>query len=81
MAVLTGEEVVSGVAINVRAAFSTAELKAIYKDTPLQNIKKPYAFIHQINAEHLNEMRGRAEHNFMIDVRVHPEDTQTNTIQ
>ena len=78
MAVLTGEEVVSGVAINVRAAFSTAELKAIYKDTPLQNIKKPYAFIHQINAEHLNEMRGRAEHNFMIDVRVHPEDTQTN---
>lgn len=78
MAVLTGEEVVSGVAINVRAAFTTAELKAIYKDTPLQNIKKPYAFIHQINAEHLNEMRGRAEHNFMIDVRVHPEDTQTN---
>lgn len=78
MAVLTGEEVVSSVAVNIRAAFTTTELKVIYKDTPLQNIKKPYAFIHQINAEHQNEMRGRAEHNFMIDVRVHPEDTQTN---
>lgn len=78
MAVLTGEEVVSSVATNIRAAFTTAELKVIYKDTPLQNIKKPYAFIHQINAEHQNEMRGRAEHNFMIDVRVHPEDIQTN---
>ena len=78
MAVLTGEEVVSGVARNVRAAFTTTELRAIYKDTPLQNVQKPYAFIHQIQAEHTNEMRGRAEHNFMIDVRVHPTDTQTN---
>lgn len=78
MAILTGEEVVSSIATNIRAIFSTTEIKAIYKDTPLQNIKKPYAFIHQINAEHLNEMRGRAEHNFIIDVRVHPEDNQTN---
>ena len=78
MAALTGEEVVSGVATNIRANFSTAEIRAIYKDTPLQSIKKPYAFIHQVSADHTNEMRGRAEHNFMIDVRVHPEDTQTN---
>ena len=78
MAVLTGEEVVSSVAINIRAAFTTTELKAIYKDTPLQNIKKPYAFIHQINAEHQNGMRNRARWSFLVDVRVHPQDNQTD---
>lgn len=76
--ILTGEEVVSGVATNIRSAFTSTELVAIYKDSPMQNIKKPYAFIHQIHAEHRNEMVGRGEHHFMVDVRVHPSDAQTN---
>lgn len=78
MAILTGEEVVSGVSRNIRAAFTKEELPAIYKDTPIQNVIKPYAFIHQIIAEHSNEMRGRAQHNFIIDVRIHPPDGKTN---
>lgn len=78
MNALTSEDVVSGVAINVRAAFNTSELKAIYKNLPQQNTVKPYAFIHQINAEHKNEMRGRANWSFIVDVRVHPQDGQVD---
>lgn len=78
MAVLTGEDVVSAVATRVRSAFSTNEIKAIYKDLPQQNLKKPYAFIHQVNATHTNLLRNRARWGFIIDIRVHPEDERTN---
>lgn len=78
MATLTGEDVVSAVSKRVRSTFSTAEIKAIYKDLPQQNIKKPYAFIHQVNATHSNQLRNKANWGFIIDVRVHLEDEQTN---
>lgn len=78
MAALTGEEVVSAVARNIRAQFSENIIKKIYKEISWQNTQKPYAFIHQITSGHKNEMRNRGEWNFMIDVRVHPEDNQTN---
>lgn len=78
MAVLTGEDVVSAVATRVRSAFSTNEIKAIYKDLPQQNLKKPYAFIHQVNATHTNLLRNRARWGFIIDIRVHPEDERTD---
>jgi hypothetical protein len=78
MAVLTGEEVVSGVAINVRSAFSEAEIKKIYKNKPVQGMEKPCVFVHQINADQQNELRGRANRNFLIDVRVHPEDSRAD---
>lgn len=78
MAALAGDTVVSAVALNIRQYFNKTELKAIYKNLPQQNIQKPYAFIHQINAEHQNEMRNRANWVFMLDVRVHPEDGQTD---
>lgn len=78
MASLTGEDVVSAVSKQVRSKFSTAEIKAIYKDLPQQNIKKPYAFIHQVNATHTNQLRNKARWGFIIDIRVHPEDEQTN---
>lgn len=78
MAQLTGEDVVSAVSMKVRSTFSTAEIKAIYKDLPQQNIQKPYAFIHQVNASHTNQLRNTARWGFIIDVRVHPEDKQTN---
>lgn len=78
MSALGAEDVVSAVSLNVRRMFSTAELKAVYKNLPQQNIQKPYAFIHQLNAEHKNEMRNRAEWIFMLDIRVHPEDDRTD---
>lgn len=78
MSVLGGEDVVSAVCKNVRQRFSKERIKAIYKNLPQQNIQKPYAFIHQINAQHQNEMRSRANWSFMVDVRVHPLDAQTD---
>lgn len=78
MEVLTGEEVVSAISKNIRCYFSTEEIKAIYKNLPQQNIQKPYAFIHQISSEHKNEMRNRASWSFILDIRVHPSDKQTN---
>lgn len=78
MAVLGGEDVVSAVSINIRHRFSKDRIKAIYKNPPQQNIQKPYAFIHQINAQHQNEMRNSANWTFMLDIRVHPQDNQTD---
>lgn len=78
MAALTGEDVVSAISVNIRHRFSKQEIKAIYKNLPQQNIQKPYAFIHQISSEHKNEMRNRANWNFMLDIRVHPKDGQTD---
>lgn len=78
MIALAGDNVVSAVSVNIRQKFSKAELKAIYKNLSQQNTQKPCAFIHQINFEHQNEMRNRANWSYMIDVRVHPEDNQTD---
>ena len=78
MSVLGGEDVVSAVSINIRRRFSRERIKALYKNMPQQNIQKPYAFIHQIDAQHQNEMRNRANWTFMLDIRVHPEDGQTD---
>lgn len=78
MSALGAEDVVSAVSLNVRRMFSTAELKAVYKNLPQQNIQKPYAFIHQLSAEHKNERGNRAEWRFLLDIRVHPEDDRTD---
>ena len=78
ISVLTGEEVISAIATNIRNSFSNDEIVAIYKELPIQNVRKPYAFLHQINAEHQNQMRGRARWDIMVDVRVHPKDGQTD---
>lgn len=77
MGALTGDEVISAVSLNIRSMFSEAEMQAIYKNLPQQNIKKPYAFIHLLDANHKNEMRNRANWSFMLDVRVHPKDNET----
>ena len=78
MAVLGGEDVVSAMSKNIRQRFPKDRIKAIYKEKPQQNTQKPYAFIHQISAQHQNEMRNRANWTFMLDVRVHPQDNQTD---
>ena len=78
MSVLSGEDVVSAVSTNIRRRFSKERIKAIYKERPQQNIQKPYAFIHQISAQHENQMRNSANWTFMLDIRVHPQDNQTD---
>lgn len=78
MPALGGDDVVSAVSKNIRQRISKERLKALYKELPQQNIQKPYGFIHQINAQHKNEMRNRAEWNFMLDIRIHPEDDRVD---
>lgn len=75
---LTGDNVVSAIARNIRSKFAKTDIKEIYKELPQQNVQKPYAFIHQINAEHENQMRNSANWTFMLDIRVHPKDGQTD---
>ena len=75
---LRGDDVVSAVSKNIRQRFSKARLKALYKDLPQQNIQKPYAFIHQVSAQHKNERGNRATWTFILDIRVHPQDNQTD---
>ena len=78
MSELGGDNVVSAVSLNIRRMFSTDEMKAVYKNKPQQNAKKPYTFIHQINASHENHRCNRAMWKFMLDIRVHPEDDATD---
>lgn len=75
---LTGDVVISAIAVNIRNAFTTAEIAKLYKDTPMQNISKPYAFLHQINADHVNGLKEKGRWTFLVDVRVHPKDDQTD---
>lgn len=79
MAYLKGNEVVSAIATILSTNFIPSDISAVYVDTPMQNTKKPFAFIHQINSDHENEMRNRARWVFLIDIRIHPKDRQTNT--
>lgn len=71
--VLTGEEVVSAVSLQIRNAFPVSEIAAVYTNKPYTEAERPYAFIHQVSAEHVNEMVTRGEWNFMLDIRVHPQ--------
>lgn len=76
---LTGEEVVTSVCRIVRASFNTVDIAAVYKEKPLQTVKCPFAVVQQIKASSKPELRNRAEQSYIIDVRVHPEITRTNT--
>lgn len=78
MAVLTGEEVVDSLSRKIRDAFTPTELAAVYMNKPKQGAHKPYAFLHPLNTEHTNQMQGYALQDYMLDIRVHPLDTQTN---
>jgi len=75
---LTGEEIVSAVAVNIVSYFTSIEILRVYKNKPLQNVAKPYAFIQQLNAVHTNELRGRAQRDYLLDIRVHPKDEATD---
>lgn len=82
--ILLGNEVVSAISKNISQAISrgmissTDEISKLYKDTPIQGAQKPYAFIHSVNTTHTPEIKEYAMQGFIIDVRCHPKDAQTN---
>ena len=72
MAPLTGETIISAISLKIRSSFSTQEISNIYKNKPLQGMKTPSVFIHQINVNDENQMRNSSNRQYILDVRVHP---------
>lgn len=81
--VLQGNEVVSAIALNISQAIDRGEISSIteitnlYKDTPIQGMIKPCAFIDSIFSSHTPEIRDYAIRRYIVDVRCHPKDDQT----
>lgn len=78
MAALTGQEVVSAIAKQLRSRFSTTEFAEIYKDKPVQSMKTPCIFIHSVETTHTPELGRYARWDHIIDIRCHPVRMQTN---
>lgn len=74
---LNGEEVISAISTKISQSFSKSEIKKIYKNKPVQAMERPCVFIHQIDTNNANEMRGRGSRSYLIDVRVHPPSDET----
>lgn len=70
-------DVVSQVSEILYARFSD-RIPNIYKDTPVQNVVKPYFFIHTLETTQNREMRNRARRSYFLDVRAHPLDDIEN---
>ena len=75
--ILTGEEVISALATKIRNGFSTTEIQAVYKDTPIENMLKPCVFLNLINSIHTPLMRNRGNRNYMVDIIVTGADDNT----
>lgn len=78
MTALTGQEIVSEIAVRLRGRFSDKEFAEIYKDKPVQSMKTPCIFIHSIETEHTPELRRYAWWNHTIDIRCHPGKMRTD---
>ena len=78
MAALTGQELVSSIAQQLRSRFSKKEFEEIYKDKVVQSLKTPCIFIHSIETVHTPDMREYAWWDHIIDIRCHPGRMQTN---
>lgn len=78
MDVLNGQEVVSAIARNIRAGFTTDEIKEIYKDKPMQGMMTPCIYIQEVDMGHENQMRDSANWIFTIDVRAHAVEERTD---
>lgn len=78
MAALTGQEVVSELAMRLRSRFSSTEFAEIYKDKPVQSMKTPCIFIHSVETTHTPELKKYAWWDYIIDIRCHPGKMQTN---
>lgn len=75
--ILEGTEVISALATKIRDGFSTAEIQAIYKDTPIQNILKPCVFLNMVSTIQLPRVNDRSNRNYTIDIIVTGADNNT----
>ena len=73
--ILTGEEVISAIAIKLRAGFSSTEIQAIYKDTPTQDILKPNIFLNLISVTQTPLMNNKSNRLYLIDIIVSGSDS------
>lgn len=78
MEALTGQEVVSEIAKQLRIRFSEQEFTEIYKDKPVQSMKTPCIFIHSVETIHTPEIRNYAWWDNIIDIRCHPGKMRTD---
>lgn len=73
---IRGNDLISAVAVQLRAAFTQKELPAIYKDKPRQNFIYPSVHIDLISQEQQKEMRHRGHRAVFLDLRIHPQRNQ-----
>lgn len=78
MVALTGQEIVSEIAMRLRSRFSDKEFVEIYKDKPVQSMRTPCIFIHTVETLHTPEIRRYAWWDDIIDIRCHPGRMQTD---
>ena len=76
--ILTGEEIISALAIRLREEFTTTEISAIYKDTPIEGIIKPCIFLNLINMIQTPLMNNKSNRNYLIDIIVTGTDDNTS---
>ena len=72
MTALTGQEVVSQIAVRLGSRFSVEEFAEIYKDRPVQSMKTPCIFIHSVETTHTPDIGYYAWWDYIIDIRCHP---------
>lgn len=78
MSILLGNEVVSSISKNIYNAIergdisNVTEIATLYKDTPVQGMNTPCAFIESVSTEHVLEIQNYAMWHYIIDVRCHP---------
>lgn len=75
--ILEGTEVISALATNIRNAFTTTEIQAVYKDTPVQNILKPCIFLNMVSTIQQPLVKQRANRTYNIDIIVTGTDDNT----
>lgn len=75
--ILEGTEVISALATKIRNGFSTTEIQAVYKDTPIQNILKPCIFLNMVSTIQLPRVNNRSNRNYTVDIIVTGADDNT----
>lgn len=75
--ILEGTEVISALATNIRNAFTTTEIQAVYKDTPVQNILKPCIFLNMVSTIQQPQIQRKSNRTYIIDIIVTGTDDNT----
>lgn len=75
---LTGTEVVSALATQLRNRFTESQFAKIYKNKPVQSQVTPCIFIHLIETQHTPDIAHYAWWSHSLDIRCHPGKMCTN---